>query len=65
MRLLPARELGCASPSTVWRPLDEWARVGVFEQLHMEILDRLRLAGRLACALTCLDRFWGALRGFR
>jgi hypothetical protein len=46
MRLLPARELGCASPSTGWRRLDERAKVGVFEQLHTEILDRPGLAGR-------------------
>jgi transposase len=46
-RLLPAQELGCGSPATVWRRLDEWATAGVFEQLHLEILDRLGVAGRL------------------
>jgi transposase len=40
-RLLPARELGCGSPATVWRRLTEWATAGVFDQLHLEILDRL------------------------
>src|SRR6266540_3546409 len=29
-RLLPARELGCGSPATCWRRLDEWAKAGVF-----------------------------------
>ena len=47
-RLLPTRELGCGSPATCWRRLTEWAKTGVFEQLHLEILDRLGLAGRLA-----------------
>jgi transposase len=40
-RLLPARELDCGSPATVWRRLTEWATAGVFDQLHLQILDRL------------------------
>src|SRR6266542_4356180 len=27
-RLLPARELGCGSPATCWRRLDEWSKAG-------------------------------------
>jgi transposase len=49
-RLLPAKELGCGSPATAWRRLAEWARAGVFEQLHLDILDildRLGEQGRL------------------
>jgi len=46
-RLLPAQELGCGSPATAWRRLDQWARAGVFDRLHLEVLDRLGLAGRL------------------
>ena len=45
-RLLPARELGCGSPATAWRRLDEWARAGVFDQLHLDVLDRLGEQGR-------------------
>jgi hypothetical protein len=30
-----------------WRRLDQWAEVGVFDQVHLGILDRLRLTGRL------------------
>jgi transposase len=41
-RLLPAQELGCSSPATVWRRLTEWAEAGVFDQLHLEVLDRTR-----------------------
>jgi len=44
-----AGELGCGSPATVWRRLDEWAKAGVFDALHGEVLDRLGLAGRLDC----------------
>jgi transposase len=47
-RLLPARELGCGSPATAWRRLDEWAKAGVFDQLHLDVLDRLGEQGRLA-----------------
>jgi transposase len=46
-RLLPARELGCGSPATCWRRLTEWANAGVFEQLHLQVLDRLGEQGRL------------------
>jgi transposase len=40
-RLLPARELGCGSAATCWRRLTEWADAGVFDQLHLQVLDRL------------------------
>jgi transposase len=46
-RLLPARELGCGSPATCWRRLTEWANAGVFERLHLQVLDRLGEQGRL------------------
>jgi hypothetical protein len=42
----PPRELGCGSPATVWRRLTEWATAGVFDQLHLEVLDRLGAQGR-------------------
>ncbi len=45
-RLLPAHELGCGSPATAWRRLDEWAEAGVFDQLHLDVLDRLGEQGR-------------------
>jgi transposase len=40
-RLLPTRELGCGSAATCWRRLTEWADAGVFDQLHLQVLDRL------------------------
>jgi transposase len=52
-RLLPAKELGCGSAATVWRRLDQWATAGVFEQLHLDILDRLGEQGRQAHVPRC------------
>jgi len=49
------RELGCGSPATCWRRLNEWAKAGVFEALHVEILDRLGLAGRLEWSRASVD----------
>jgi hypothetical protein len=48
-------ELGCGSPATAWRRLNEWAKAGVFEQLHLEVLDRLGLAGRLDWSRASVD----------
>jgi len=53
--LLPAQELGCGSPATAWRRLQEWAKAGAFEQLHSEILDRLGLADRLDWSRASVD----------
>ena len=54
-RLLPARELGCGSPATVWRRLDEWAKAGVFDALHLEVLDLLGEQGRLDWTRASVD----------
>jgi transposase len=54
-RLLPARELGCGSPATCWRRLTEWANAGVFDQLHLVVLDRLGEQGRLEWERAAVD----------
>jgi transposase len=54
-RLLPAHELGCGSASTAWRRLDEWAEAGVFDQLHLDVLDRLGEQGRLDWSRASVD----------
>jgi transposase len=54
-RLLPARELGCGSPATCWRRLTEWAGASVFDQLHLEVLDRLGEQGRLDWSRAAVD----------
>jgi transposase len=54
-RLLPARELGCGSPAICWRRLTEWANAGVFDQLLLEVLDRLGEQGRLDWSRASVD----------
>ena len=53
--LLPAKELGCGSASTAWRRLDQWATAGVFDQLHLEVLDRLGEQGQLDWSRASVD----------
>jgi transposase len=54
-RLLPAQELGCGSPATCWRRLTEWAEAGVFDALHLKVLDQLGMAGRVDWSRASLD----------
>jgi hypothetical protein len=54
-RLLPAREFGCGSPATCWRRLAEWAGAGGFDQLHLEVLDRLGEHGQLDWSRASVD----------
>ena len=54
-RLLPAQELGCGSPATCWRRLTEWANAGVFDQLHLQVLDRLGEQGELDWSRARVD----------
>jgi transposase len=54
-RLLPAWELGCGSPATCWRRLTEWATAGVFDQLHLKVLDRLGELGQLDWSRASVD----------
>ena len=44
-RLLPTQELGCGSAATVWRRLNQWARAGVFEALHLEMTGPRSIKG--------------------
>ena len=54
-RLLPARELGCGSPATCWRRLTEWTAAGVFDQLHLLVLDRLGERGQVDWSRASVD----------
>ena len=54
-RLLPARELGCGSPVTCWRRLTEWVNARVFDQLHLEVLDRLGEQGQVDWSRASVD----------
>jgi transposase len=53
--LLPAKELGCGSWSTVYRRFTRWARAGVFDQLHLVLLDKLGEQGRLDWRRVSVD----------
>jgi transposase len=55
-RLLPAGELGCGSPATCWRRLTEWANAGVFDQLHLQVLDRLGQRGQVDWSRASMDK---------
>jgi hypothetical protein len=54
-RLLPARELDCGSPASCWLRLTEWASAGVFDQLHLQVLDRLGEQGQLDWSRASVD----------
>jgi transposase len=54
-RLLPAQELACGSPATCWRRLTEWSNAGVFDALHLKVLDKLGTAGRLDWSRASVD----------
>jgi transposase len=55
--LLPAKELGCASATTYWRRLDEWAKAAVLDQLQLVLLDELGEAGRIDLERVSVDSF--------
>jgi transposase len=53
--VLPAPELGCASYATCWRRFSDWAEAGVFETLHLVMLDRLGEQGRVDWSRLLVD----------
>lgn len=52
--LLPT-ELGCGSGMTCWRRLRDWQEAGVWEQLHLTLLQRLADAEKLDWSRASLD----------
>jgi len=48
-------ELGFGSEVTCWRRLDEWQGAGVWEQLHLLMLTRLRAAGEIEWSRAIAD----------
>lgn len=53
-RFLP-QELGCGSPSTVWRRQREWAAAGVWPAVHARLLDALGEAGGIDLSDAVID----------
>jgi len=56
-RLLPARELDCGSPATCWRRFTKWAEAGVFDRLHLQLLDELGRRGLVDWSRVAIDTF--------
>jgi transposase len=48
-------ELGFGSGATCWRRLDEWEQAGVWERLHVLLLERLRAAGEIEWSRAVAD----------
>ena len=55
MAAAASQELGYGSPSTCWRRLTEWAEAGVFDALHLKVLDQLGKHGRLDWSRASMD----------
>ncbi|HEY8773827.1 MAG TPA: IS5 family transposase, partial [Gaiellaceae bacterium] len=49
------RELGFGSGMTCWRRLRDWQQAGVWQQLHEQLLARLRRSGRLDLSRAVCD----------
>ena len=52
--MLP-QEMGCGSGMTCWRRLRDWQAAGVWEKLHLTLLEVLSEAERLDWARASLD----------
>ena len=48
-------EMGCGSGITCWRRLRDWQEAGVWDELHRELLCRLRVADRIDWSRACVD----------
>jgi len=47
--------MGCGSGTTCWRRLREWQEAGVWERLHLALLDRLGEADLIDWERASLD----------
>lgn len=52
--MLP-QEMGCGSGVTCWRRLRDWQAAGVWERLHLVLLDRLGEADQIDWSRASLD----------
>src|SRR3990172_5698177 len=49
------REMGCGSGMTCWRRLRDWQAAGVWDKLHLVLLERLAEAEQLDWSRASLD----------
>ena len=52
--MLP-QEMGCGSGMTCWRRLHEWQQAGVWERLHLVLLERLNAAEQIDWSRAAVD----------
>lgn len=52
--MLP-QEMGCGSGMTCWRRLREWQAAGVWEGLHLTLLERLSQADQIDWSRASID----------
>ena len=48
-------EMGCGSGMTCWRRLRDWHKAGIWDRLHVLLLDRLSQADQLDWSRASLD----------
>lgn len=49
------QEMGCGCGMTCWRRLRDWQEVGVWEQLHLVLLAKLRAEDRIDWSRALVD----------
>lgn len=49
------QELGCGSGMTCWRRLREWQAAGVWQQIHEQLLTKLRQADQIDWSRAIVD----------
>ena len=54
-RLVPCKELGCGSPTTVWRRFKEWTAAGVWDRLHERLLSEMAARGQIDLTRVIID----------
>src|SRR5512138_1550467 len=52
--MLP-QEMGCGSGMTCWRRLRDWQEAGVWDKLHLTLLERLQAADQIDWSRASLD----------
>lgn len=49
------QEMGCGCGMTCWRRLRDWHQAGVWQQLHLLLLDKLSQADLIDWSRACVD----------
>jgi transposase len=53
--LIPCKELGCGSPTTVWRRFRDWTAAGVWDRLHEVLLAEMAARGQIDLSRVIID----------